>query len=198
MRALGLVHRNRRDTIGDVVADGLEGHLHPHPNRRRRLALWPRPKSRSLTTPPRAATSSSANEHEALRESIHKFVVKEPAPHAEKWEETTFPDSVFARMGELGFLGLSMPEELRRAGGDYYGEPGAGRGARHDIPLHWLKSLPRTEDLRPVRGLGRYTADLAPGNSLRLFMVRSPTARPDRQSIDKSVRRRPCPACIWC
>src|SRR5215208_3701183 len=57
--------------------------------------------------------------HEALRESIHAFVVKELAPHAEEWEETTFPDSVFPRMGELGFLGLSYPEEYGGQGGDY-------------------------------------------------------------------------------
>ncbi len=59
-------------------------------------------------------------DHEALRESIHAFVVKEIAPHAEEWEETTFPDSVFPRMGELGFLGLSMPEEHGGQGGDYF------------------------------------------------------------------------------
>ena len=46
-------------------------------------------------------------EHDQLRESIRSFVLKELAPHAEEWEETTFPDSVFRRMGELGFLGLS-------------------------------------------------------------------------------------------
>ena len=45
------------------------------------------------------------DEHEQLRESIRNFAIKELAPHAEEWEETTFPDSVFARMGELGFLG---------------------------------------------------------------------------------------------
>src|SRR3954464_9472727 len=60
------------------------------------------------------------DEHEALRESIHAFVVKELAPHAEEWEETTFPASVFARMGELGFLGLSMPEVYGGQGGDYF------------------------------------------------------------------------------
>src|SRR4051812_38307528 len=60
------------------------------------------------------------DEHEALRESIHAFVMKELAPHAEGWEETTFPDSVFRRMGELGFLGLSMPEAYGGQGGDYF------------------------------------------------------------------------------
>jgi carbon-monoxide dehydrogenase large subunit len=38
------------------------------------------------------------------------------------------------------------------------------------------KSLPRTEDLRLLRGLGRYTSDLAPGHHCRLYMVRSPHA----------------------
>jgi alkylation response protein AidB-like acyl-CoA dehydrogenase len=58
-------------------------------------------------------------EHERLRESIHAFVVRELAPNAERWEEETFDDWVFPRMGELGFLGLSMPEEYGGQGGDY-------------------------------------------------------------------------------
>jgi alkylation response protein AidB-like acyl-CoA dehydrogenase len=60
------------------------------------------------------------DEHEALRESITNFAIKELAPHAEEWEETTFPDSVFHRMGELGFLGLDKPEEYGGQGGDYF------------------------------------------------------------------------------
>ncbi len=60
------------------------------------------------------------DEHEQLRESIRRFVVKELQPHAEEWEETTFPDWVFARMGELGFLGLDKPETYGGQGGDYY------------------------------------------------------------------------------
>ena len=61
-----------------------------------------------------------SDEHEQLRESIRNFAVKELAPHAEEWEETTFPDSVFTRMGELGFLGLDKPVEYGGQGGDYY------------------------------------------------------------------------------
>src|SRR5919199_3813334 len=59
-------------------------------------------------------------EHEALRESIRAFVERELAPHADAWEETTFPDSVFRRLGQLGFLGLSMPQAYGGQGGDYY------------------------------------------------------------------------------
>src|SRR3954462_12931177 len=58
-------------------------------------------------------------EHERLRESIHGFVVKELQPHADEWELNTFDDWVFPRMGELGLLGLSMPEEYGGQGGDY-------------------------------------------------------------------------------
>lgn len=38
------------------------------------------------------------------------------------------------------------------------------------------KSLPRTEDMRLLRGLGRFTADLAPADRCRLYILRSPHA----------------------
>jgi alkylation response protein AidB-like acyl-CoA dehydrogenase len=60
------------------------------------------------------------DEHEQLRESIRAFAIRELAPHAPEWEETTFADWVFPRMGELGFLGLSYPERYGGQGGDYY------------------------------------------------------------------------------
>ena len=60
------------------------------------------------------------DEHEQLRETIRAFAIKELAPHADEWERDTFPDSVFHRMGELGFLGLDKPEQYGGQGGDYY------------------------------------------------------------------------------
>jgi alkylation response protein AidB-like acyl-CoA dehydrogenase len=59
------------------------------------------------------------DEHEQLRESIRAFVLKELRPHAAEWERSTFPNWVFPRMGELGFLGLSFPEAYGGQGGDY-------------------------------------------------------------------------------
>ncbi len=62
-------------------------------------------------------------EHDMLRQSIREFVEKELAPHAEEWEEEEmFPNWVFKRMGELGFLGLRYPEEYGGGGGDYFTE----------------------------------------------------------------------------
>src|SRR4051812_45297786 len=59
-------------------------------------------------------------EHDALRESVRAFALRELAPHAEEWEATTFPDSVFARTGELGFLGLDKPVHYGGQGGEHY------------------------------------------------------------------------------
>ena len=58
--------------------------------------------------------------HEELRLHIRRFLEKEVQPHLEEWEETTFPDSIMKRFGELGFLGLQYPPEYGGQGGDYF------------------------------------------------------------------------------
>jgi alkylation response protein AidB-like acyl-CoA dehydrogenase len=58
--------------------------------------------------------------HEELRLHIRRFLEKEVQPHLEEWEEKTFPDSIFKRFGELGFLGLRYPPEFGGQGGDYF------------------------------------------------------------------------------
>ena len=45
-------------------------------------------------------------EHDELRDSVRRFVDKELRPHVDEWEDAGFfPDDVFRRCGELGFLG---------------------------------------------------------------------------------------------
>jgi alkylation response protein AidB-like acyl-CoA dehydrogenase len=59
-------------------------------------------------------------EHEELRRAIRTFVESELAPHAEDWErEGYFPDWVFKRMGDLGYLGLRYPPQYGGQGGDW-------------------------------------------------------------------------------
>ena len=60
------------------------------------------------------------DEHDQLRETIRRFALNEVRPHAVEWEDTTFPNSILKRMGDLGFLGLDKPEEYGGQGGDYY------------------------------------------------------------------------------
>ncbi|MGH2809131.1 MAG: acyl-CoA dehydrogenase family protein [Actinomycetota bacterium] len=59
-------------------------------------------------------------DHDLLRKSIRDFVESELAPHASEWEaQHDFPDWVFERLGEVGFLGLSYPETYGGSGADY-------------------------------------------------------------------------------
>ena len=69
---------------------------------------------------PRQTPPPFTEEHGDLRESIRRYVETELRPHATEWEEARwFPNDVFTRMAELGFLGLKYPEEYGGQGGDY-------------------------------------------------------------------------------
>src|SRR5919204_3804652 len=62
-------------------------------------------------------------EHDELRAAVRRFVDKELVPSVDEWEEAGyFPDWVFRRCGELGFLGLHYPERWGGAGGDLAAE----------------------------------------------------------------------------
>ena len=56
----------------------------------------------TVTAPP---ASIFNEDHAALRESIRSFMTKEVVPNVEAWEESTFPDTIVKRMGDLGFAG---------------------------------------------------------------------------------------------
>jgi citronellyl-CoA dehydrogenase len=53
------------------------------------------------------------HEHEELRRNLTRFIDNEINPHVDEWEEAEiFPaKALFKKMGALGFLGLTKPEE---------------------------------------------------------------------------------------
>lgn len=60
-------------------------------------------------------------EHEMFRKSVRHFVEKEILPHADKWEEDRdFPNDIFKKMGDLGFLGIRYPEEYGGSDLDFF------------------------------------------------------------------------------
>jgi alkylation response protein AidB-like acyl-CoA dehydrogenase len=130
-------------------------------------------------------------EHEALRESIHAFVVKELAPHSEEWEETTFPDSVFPRMGELGFLGLSMPEAYGGQGGDYFANlvlaeelshSGSG-GLCMGIAVHTDMATPPILQFGTEEQKQRYLVPAIRGEKISCLGITAPDAGSDVSGI---------------
>jgi alkylation response protein AidB-like acyl-CoA dehydrogenase len=48
-----------------------------------------------------------------LVQMVRDFCVREVKPHAQAWDrEERFPHEVVAQLGELGILGMTVPEEL--------------------------------------------------------------------------------------
>lgn len=61
------------------------------------------------------------HEHEELRRTLKRFIDEEINPHVEEWEEAEiFPaHELFKKMGALGLLGLTKPEEYGGSALDY-------------------------------------------------------------------------------
>jgi len=52
-------------------------------------------------------------EHEVFRQSFRDFLQKEVVPNVDRWEKDGFIDkTVFKKFGEMGYFGLSYPEEF--------------------------------------------------------------------------------------
>jgi len=61
-----------------------------------------------------------SEEHKALQKTVREFVAGEVAPYIKEWDEKQhFESSIFCKMGELGLLGVCIPEEYGGAGFDY-------------------------------------------------------------------------------
>lgn len=60
-------------------------------------------------------------EHELFRESLRSFLDKEVKPNINQWEEDRrIPRDIWKKMGEMGFLGLSYPEEYGGMNLDFF------------------------------------------------------------------------------
>ena len=58
-------------------------------------------------------------EHETFRKSVREFALGEIAPHAAQWDKDHhFPTDVVQKMGDLGLMGLTAPEEFGGMGED--------------------------------------------------------------------------------
>jgi acyl-CoA dehydrogenase len=138
------------------------------------------------------------DEHEELRASIRRFVAAELRPHAMAWErERWFPDDVFARFAEHGFLGLKYPESYGGQGGDFLHEAvlieelarcgsgglAAGVGAHVNIATPPVFKF-GTEDQKQ-----RFLAPAIAGEKIGALAITEPDAGSDVASIRTHARR---------
>ena len=61
------------------------------------------------------------HEHEELKRNLKRFIVDEINPHVDEWEAAEiFPaHEVFGKLGDLGYLGLTKPQDHGGSGLDY-------------------------------------------------------------------------------
>ncbi len=100
----------------------------------------------------RATLPPFGEEHEELRETVRRFVVKEIAPNVDEWEAAReFPRDLYKRCAELGFLVLKFPEEL------------GGQGGTHLHDAIWVEELARSGGSGGVAaGLNAHTSIAMP------------------------------------
>jgi len=59
-------------------------------------------------------------EHRLFQESIRRFSEREILPHINSWEEKfEFPNEIFLKLGQAGFLGILIDEKFGGVNGDY-------------------------------------------------------------------------------
>lgn len=62
-------------------------------------------------------------EHNLFRESLRDFLEREVRPNLEVWEKNgKIPKSIWKKMGDMGFLGLSLPEKYGGSNLDFFFE----------------------------------------------------------------------------
>jgi acyl-CoA dehydrogenase len=136
-------------------------------------------------------------EHEELRQAVRRFVETELRPHAREWEDARwFPNDVFKRLAELGYIGLKFPpeyggagdpvadavfvEELARCGS---GGVSAGIGAHSGIALPPIARFGTEEQKQ------RYLVPGISGEKLASLAITEPDAGSDVASIRTRARK---------
>ena len=104
----------------------------------------------SLDTIPRSAYNE---DHEAFRQSVRQFLLKEVAPNAKQWQEDGIvPKTIWPKAGEVGMLCPTAPVEYGGLGLDfgynaivdeesaYYGGAATGFSLQSDIVVNYITS----------------------------------------------------------
>ncbi len=137
------------------------------------------------------------DEHEQFRASVRGFLEKEAVPHYLEWERSGITDrDLFRKAGELGFLGMAVPEEYGGGGVDDFrynlviieevqrlGLGGAGLG----ITLHNDICLPYFLHYCTEEQKQRWLPGIASGELITAVAMTEPGAGSDLAGIRTSA-----------
>jgi alkylation response protein AidB-like acyl-CoA dehydrogenase len=138
------------------------------------------------------------SEQQLIRDTLREFARSELAPHAARWDrEHTFPRAALRALGELGAMGVVIPEQWGGAGLDYVSlalaleEIAAGDGATSTIV-----SVQNSVVCGPLHKYGtdeqkaRWLPSLARGEAFGCFCLTEPAAGSDAAAITTRAERR--------
>lgn len=139
------------------------------------------------------------DEHETFREGLRRFIAAEVSPHVAEWEERGIvPAEMYARAGELGFVGMAVPErfggsevddfrfnvvlseEFHRSGATGFG---VALSNHTDVCIPYLLSFGTDEQKE------RWLPDAAAGNTIVAIALTEPGTGSDLAGIATRGRR---------
>lgn len=147
----------------------------------------------SLDAIPRSAYNE---DHEAFRQSVRQFLLKEIAPNAKQWQEDGIvPKSIWPKAGEVGMLCPTAPVEYGGLGLDfgynaivdeesaYYGGAATGFSLQSDIVVNYITSYGSEEQKK------YWLPKMISGEVITAIAMTEPGTGSDLQGMKATARK---------
>ena len=139
-----------------------------------------------------------SEEQTLIRDTARAFAQKKVAPHVRAWEAAgEIPRAVLSEMGQLGFLGMTVPEEWGGAGADMVSYVLALEEiAAADGGLSTVMSVNNSPDCAALLAYGsteqkeKWLKPMARGEMLGAFCLTEPHAGSDASNLKTRAERR--------
>jgi alkylation response protein AidB-like acyl-CoA dehydrogenase len=134
-----------------------------------------------------------------VRERAAEFAAREVAPHAARWDqEDRFPNEVFEKLAEAGFMGLPIPEKYGGGGTDFLSYVFLIEEiSRADAGVGVTLAVHTSAGTLPILTYGtgeqkaRWVPDLAGGQKIGCFALTEPEAGSDASAIQTRAEKIP-------
>ncbi|MDP4161879.1 MAG: acyl-CoA dehydrogenase [Bacillota bacterium] len=129
-------------------------------------------------------------EQQMMRKMVRDFAQSEIAPFVEKMEKGLFPREIFKKMGELGLMGIPVPEQYGGAEMDFISYVSAIHElSKVSATVGVILSVHTSVGTNPILYFGseeqkqKYVPKLAAGEYLGAFCLTEPSAGSDAASL---------------